>query len=485
MGGWARASTRLSHTFNHDHHRVGPRHVLMMVTHPFRTPVPSSAELACRYVLGLRHPDLAYLEAVEAYLDRIYGPSIGARVSCLLEWLDPDHPLGANSGVETATETTWCLTRLGIGTVFSLLTDGPYPLPYRQRFSRRVLVTMALLGAMDPCPLADSLHSFLTDLVPPELLPLTPPGNRVSADQIRANTWMVDAALAFERRLLLRMIMADEGHSALRSVAHLENRGIVRSVRTQRVVRVAGIVTRTHVKRLRSMARSGEAALTPLARALLFRRIDRSPITPQPDSPLMSDAAVGRAILAAHLATSSEVGAIAEQVVLRHPEQIFNPLRPPRSHHSKTPRESTTMATRRVDLVLWALDNPEKHPSTLIEIERAKSASDTYLRVRHHLEGAMAVSALGHRPVELVFVADSTSRPRIVATVAAFRNQFRSAAAGLWEDAHVTVRVVPLGQARLSGLVSSTGADASEWSATFSGRGSKEGEPVVPLAMLA
>lgn len=451
--------------------------------------IPSSAELLCRYVLGLRFPDLDYLKALESYLDERYLPGMGYKVTSFLEWLDPlGEPLSTPPHPRGEVAVEWLLTASGVSAVRTLLAPSMGELRVR-RPSRTALVALAILGAVDQDATAEHLAAAVAT---------------VGIDRAGRRGWRVDGRAAGPAQTadLVRSMENAEPSFATQpwlharfswpigsdvldhSLAQLAHRNLVRRIerRIDPVV-TAGVVRPRHIDALRAMVRRGDVRLSPLARGLLMRRIDRRPkVTGGTEHGPMADARVLRTLAAAQLraAEGKDIACLAEQVVLRHPARSFSPGR---SGLAPAQTGSEHWATRRVDLALWSERPNTDLPALLVELERPNTSTHVFDRVRSHIEGAMALSATGAARVDVCFVAHSAVRERVVATVAGFRDQFRMGAASAWSEAEVGIRVVPLGRARREGLDRRSG----DFSTEFQGRhlGTRPAHPTSPVAFLA
>lgn len=453
-------------------------HHLVAVPPPPGARLPNSAELLCRYVLGLRRPDMAYLEAVMAYLDRAYWPGIGASMLARLGDLDPTSPLTRAGGRAERRVTVWSLTGRGAGEAERILSEATPHVRHR-RPARRALVAMATMGAFEAGVRTASLRAAFAEASLARLrMPACRGGPRTTAEVIAAASG-IGEVFAAASPVASRLRLDDDEVPAVHCLAQLAKQGLLR--RGSRTAEVPPpVLTVRRVATLQAMARDGSFKLSPLATAILSRRVDRRR-SAAAALEATKDARSLHAILASHLRhTTSEVHAVAEQVVLRCPVNVFDPRSALRDATARSAAEALT--TRRVDLVVWRPQDDAGFPSLLVELEGPHTGGRTHLRVKNHLEAAMTVSAKGARRVELCFVAHSAVRRRVEVAAMAFADRLRGGATGLWRDADVAVRVLPLGRVRQDGLES--GADTDVLVLEIHGRRGAATAGTSPLALL-
>ena len=423
-----------------------------------RQPIIHCYELGARYLLGFRYPTSEYLQAVIDYTTRRYRHRMTGNIEAMLWELDQGTIYGDKSVISTTTITTWELTQQGskaaVDELISSLSSG------RRPNARTIL--MAVYAAMTRVP----IELWLSN--PPSAERSAVPKRAVTLQEIQDVLAQAQLAIKDQAHLGVLIPNADMRYP-LKVSTQLENQGLLKRHQMTVEEQRRGVLSETQVKGLRWTINREIVHVSPLSSALLKRRLDRRPLPEGRGRRYRnSDSILAQKILCAHFANPQgfDIDAVAEQVHLEYPGAMFRPYRylPP------NPNGAMRYMEKRVDLTLWLPgDNPQV-PSTILEIERAKSSTDTFERIISHLEAGVATSAGTRTRMTLFFVADARTYDKVKYAVTVFRRMFNRASRTIWTGAKLKVFLIPLKVALEHGLSSSDGC----WESYFNGTGESQ-----------
>ena len=381
---------------------------------PLPAPVLSGLDAVARYALGFATPTPENLSAALAFVRITYGDHLAKGMADAYQAIWPAWARRGRVYSRAASHPEWRLTENGVDAVVWLLTDPKSS--WRRGLSRATLMALARAGATSDRD-ARRLAQFPT-LATSSAKNDTPGGHG----------WIATTDLSVAVTALLEAVeMGDPLRDAFRGVRapvldpsvgrvlwRLANEGLVKS------------------RQLRTIGTQPEMLIPPVKMSSIRLRLGNPPLSPLGERLIsMRRRAAGRTIPPRMVGTNLHIQRIAEAL-----------LECPTDPVAAISREYVIEmghAARRIDIAVWAPEDPVGRPSTWVEVTADRSQSGGTLgRLDSHIHTAAAASAAWRQPISLYIVGPS-KRSHITGIAAAID---RVATSGFRPGTDLTISVL-------------------------------------------